>query len=547
MNGLTGHFDFSLGGKHLGALTSITYKSLGDVRIGARRSPYLGDWGKVLHHVKQVNGIDSTFSNDSPLVQKNTGYNQLDLIQKILYTPSRYVDWILNLQYSTSSDIDRLDKLNDYAGDNLKYASYYYGPQDRLLFSLKNVLKKDNLIYTNMSTIFAFQHIEEDRHSRKFRNEELLTQKENVNVFSLNIDFLKIWGTSHKLNYGLEYNQNWVDSRAWYQNTLTGARQAAQTRYPEGGSQTISASAYTSYKWILGSALVINGGLRYNWSDLNSDFSNTLLPYENISISNGALTGSLGLIYTPSRPWQIKTILSTGFRNPNVDDYGKIRAKDGLVTVPNHELSPEDSYNAEIGLSRIVEGYMKLELVAYYTRLKDAIVRTAYQLNGEDSLYYDGDPYRITSNYNAGQGHIYGATLGFTSNLNKNIILKGSLNYTRGYNLTDEVPLGHIPPLFGRTSLTYRKSRFFVDTYIVYHGWKRTEEFSPYGEDNDGESMSYGFPSWWTANMKAGFQVGQHLDFMLALENIFDQFYKPYASGISGPGRNFILSARFTL
>ena len=54
------------------------------------------------------------------------------------------MDWILNLQYSTSSDIDRLDKLNDYSGENLKYASYYYGPQNRLLVSLKNVLKKDN-------------------------------------------------------------------------------------------------------------------------------------------------------------------------------------------------------------------------------------------------------------------------------------------------------------------------------------------------------------------------------------------------------------------
>jgi hemoglobin/transferrin/lactoferrin receptor protein len=135
----------------------------------------------------------------------------------------------------------------------------------------------------------------------------------------------------------------------------------------------------------------------------------------------------------------------------------------------------------------------------------------------------------------------------FTSNLNKNIILKGTLNYTRGHNLTDDVPLGHIPPMFGRTSLTYRKSRFFVDTYLVYQGWKDIDEFSPYGEDNDGEAMGYGFPSWWTANIKSGFQAGSHLSFMLAIENLFDQFYKSWASGISAPGRNFILTARFTL
>ena len=547
VKGKTGHLDFSLGRKHWGFLTSVTYKDLGDIRIGERRSPYLGDWGKVMHYVDQVNGVDSTLANENTLIQKNTGYSQLDLLQKIRYTPSQYVNWVLNLQYSTSSNIDRLDKLNDYSGENLKYASWYYGPQDRLLISLKNVVKKDNWLFTNMTSIVAFQNVDEDRNSRNFRNEELLTQLENVKVLSLNVDLLKIWGVNHKLNYGVEVNQNRVGSQAWYENIHTGERDSAQTRYPEGGSETLSASAYASYKWILHKKLVLNGGGKYNWGQLTSLFDNPLLNYDRIHINHGALTGSLGLVYKPSDRWQLNTILSTGFRNPNVDDYGKVRAKDDFVTVPNPDISPEYTYNAELGISRIVEGYMKIEVVGYYSFLKDAIVRTNYQLNGEDSLFYDGDTYKITTNYNAGEAYIYGASLGVTANLNKSILLKGTLNYTRGYNLTDDVPLGHIPPLFGRTSLTYRKSRFFIDTYMIYQGWKDIEDFSPYGEDNEGEAMEYGFPSWWTLNMKAGFEVLQHFDLMVAVENIFDQFYKSYASGISAPGRNFIFTVRFTI
>ena len=547
MKGKTGHLDFSVGKRRWGFLTSVTYKDLGDIRIGARRDPYLGDWGKVLHYVDQVNGVDSTLANDNSLIQKNTGYSQLDLLQKIRYTPSQYVDWVLNLQYSTSSNIDRLDMLNDYSGENLKYASWYYGPQDRLLVSLKNVLKKDNWMFTNLTTIVAFQNVDEDRYSRKFRNEELLSQRENVKVLSLNVDLLKVWGVNHKLNYGVEVNHNRVGSEAWYENIYTGDRASAQTRYPEGGSETWSASGYASYKWIMHKKLVLNGGARFNWGQLSSIFHNPMLDYERININHGALTGSLGLVYKPSDRWQINSILSTGFRNPNVDDYGKVRAKDDFVTVPNPDISPEYTYNAELGISRIVEGYMKIELVAYYSYLKDAIVRTDYQLNGEDSLYYDGDTYKITANYNAGEAYIYGASLGLTANLNKNILLKGTLNYTRGHNLTDDVPLGHIPPLFGRTSITYRKSRFFIDTYLVYQGWKDIEDFSPYGEDNEGEAMEYGFPSWWTLNMKAGFEVLEYFDLMVAVENILDQFYKPYASGISAPGRNFIFTARFTI
>ncbi|MEN8226660.1 MAG: TonB-dependent receptor [Bacteroidota bacterium] len=547
MQGKTGHLDFSVGKRKFGTLTSITYKDFDDIKIGARRSPYLNDWGKIMHYVDQVNGADSTMANENALIQKNSGYRQLDILQKIRYTPSKYVDWILNMQYSTSSDIDRLDKLNDYSGENLKYASYYYGPQNRWLISLKNVLKKDNRFFTNMTTIAAFQRIDEDRNSRKFRNPELLTQQEDVDLFSVNMDLLKIWNANHKLNYGVEFNHNRVASKAWYEEIQTGEQRPALTRYPEGGSQTWSASAYASYKWILNKQLVLNGGSRYNWGELSSLFNNPILPYDRIHITHGAVTGSVGMVYAPSDRWQLNTILSTGFRNPNVDDYGKVRAKDNYVTVPNENLTPEYSYNAEIGISRIVEGYMKIEFVGYYSYLKDAIVRTDFQLNGEDSLYYDGDPYRITTNYNAGQAYIYGASMSFTSNLNKNIILKGTLNYTRGHNLTDDVPMGHIPPIFGRTSFTYRKSRFFVDTYIVYHGWKSVEDFSPYGEDNAEEAMVFGFPSWWTANIKAGFQAGSHLNFMLAIENLFDQFYKPYASGVSAPGRNFILTARFTL
>jgi len=547
MKGKTGHLDFSVGKKRWGFLTSVTYKDLGDVRIGARRDPYLGDWGKVMHYVDQVNGVDSTLANDNTLIQKNTGYSQLDLLQKIHYTPSQYVDWMLNLQYSTSSNIDRLDKLNDYRGENLKYASWYYGPQDRLFISLKNVLKKDNLMFTNMTSIVAFQNVDEDRNSRKFRNEELLSQKENVKVLSLNVDLLKVWGVNHKLNYGVEVNHNRVGSEAWYENIQTGHRASAQTRYPGGGSETWSASGYASYKWIMHKKLVLNGGARYNWGQLTSIFHNPMLDYDRIHINHGALTGSLGLVYKPSDRWQINSILSTGFRNPNVDDYGKVRAKDDFVTVPNPDISPEYTYNAELGISQIVEGYMKIELVGYYSYLKDAIVRTDYQLNGEDSLHYDGDIYKITANYNAGEAYIYGASLGVTANLNKNILLKGTLNYTKGHNLTDDVPLGHIPPLFGRTSVTYRKSRFFLDTYLVYQGWKDIEDFSPYGEDNEGEAMEYGFPSWWTLNMKAGFEVLEYFDLMVAVENIFDQFYKPYASGISAPGRNFIFTARFTI
>jgi hemoglobin/transferrin/lactoferrin receptor protein len=547
--GLIGHVDFTASKRKWGSLTSITFKDLGDIRMGASRSSSLGDWGKRLHYVDQVNGEDSTLVNEDPLLQKNTGYKQIDLMQKIKYSPSVYSDWTLNLQYSTSSDIDRLDKLNDYdnSDGNLKYAAYYYGPQNRLLISLNNSWTKENRFFNHMTTIAAYQRIDEDRYSRRFRNEELFTQQEDVTVLSLNLDLLKQWSDRHRLNYGVDFGHNLVNSQAWYENISTGQRTFAETRYPDGGSNTWSSSAYAMYKWTLHNKVVLNGGARYNWGTLFSRFEDTQLPYDQIEIRHGALTGSAGLVFTPSALWHMNAIISTGFRNPNVDDYGKVRAKDGEVTVPNESLAPEYSYNAEIGIRRSVKDLVRIELVGYFTYLRDAIVRTDYQINGEDSLYYDGEMYHIITNYNAGEAYIYGGSLGLTVTPGKHLVFNGTFNYTHGYNISDQVSLGHIPPLFGRSSLTYRKGRFFMEAWTVYQGWKRTEDFSPYGEDNEGEAMEEGFPAWWTANLKAGLTVGDQIDFILAFENIFDQFYKSYASGISAPGRNLILTARVNL
>ena len=545
--GAIGHIDFSIGKAKFGSLSSVTYKKLGDLRIGSNRPPYYNQWGKILHFVNDVGGADSTVENKNALIQKNSGYGQIDFLQKFRYSPSQYVDWILNLQYSTSSDISRIDKLNDYSGENLKYAEYYYGPQTRLMASLKNVYKRDNILFTNITSILAFQKIDEDRYSRKFRNPEKLVQLEDVNVYSLNVDMLKILNSENKLNYGLDVNHNTVFSDAYYTHIQTDEKTAAQTRYPEKGSYIWSVSAYGHYKWIYRPNLIFSGGLRYSWSGLHSQFDNTLLPYERIKISNGAITGSVSMIYHPTMEWQINAIASTGFRNPNVDDYGKVRAKDDYIMVPNDQIKPEYTYNLELGISRVIEGYIKFDLVGYYTFLRDAIVRTFYQLEGRDSLLYDGDYYKITANYNAGKGWIYGLSANLTAHINETLFVKGTFNYTKGWNTSDDVPLGHIPPIFGRSSITYEKKKFSFITYVVYQGWKNIDEFSPYGEDNNGEATRYGYPGWWTLNIKTSYQPMPALRFMLSFENILDTFYKPYASGLSGPGRNIVVSAHLDL
>ncbi len=543
-DGKFGHFSFNQGFNKIGFLTSISYKDIEDLKMGEERNPFYGDYGLIRHYVDRVNGRDTMVNNPDPRLQKNTAYSQLDLLHKIKYSPSRYHDLVLNLQYSTSSDIDRLDRLNDYSKDHLKYAEYHYGPQNRLFAALKSTIRKDNPLFTNLSSTFAYQRIDEDRITRKFRDEERFIQNEDVSVLSLNLDFLKLI-SSNRLNYGFQAIYNDVGSDAWYSNIETGERNPGTTRYPDGGTTAWNAAAYANYKWNPSEKIILSAGTRYHFGSYRSGFNpENFLPYEEVQINNGALTGSINLIYNPGRNWQISAITSTGFRNPNVDDYGKVRAKDNQVTVPNPDLSAEYTYNFEAGVTKTFEGYIKMSAIAYYTILNNAIVRTGYQLNGQDSLEYDGDMYKIITNKNALRAYITGLSLNLVSDLNSSLSFRSTLNFTEGRNLTDKVPLGHIPPVFGRTTVKYHMKKSFADFYLDYNGWKKIGDMSPFEEDNDAEATEYGFPSWYTVNLRSGYNLNENLQIQFAVENIFDTFYKPFASGIAGPGRNFIFTLK---
>jgi hemoglobin/transferrin/lactoferrin receptor protein len=62
-----------------------------------------------------------------------------------------------------------------------------------------------------------------------------------------------------------------------------------------------------------------------------------------------------------------------------------------------------------------------------------------------------------------------------------------------------------------------------------------------YATDINGNPYS---PAWFTMNLKGFYQITSKLQVDLGIENILDQRYRPYSSGIVSPGRNFIIALR---
>ena len=95
-------------------------------------------------------------------------------------------------------------------------------------------------------------------------------------------------------------------------------------------------------------------------------------------------------------------------------------------------------------------------------------------------------------------------------------------------------------------------NKFKVDAYANYNGEISYDDLALsergdahlYAKDGDGNPYS---PSWWTMNVKLSYAFKKYVTLDGGVENIFDKRYRPYSSGISAPGRNFLLSLRVSI
>jgi len=552
----TGGINLNLGWKRLAVLLNFSYSDFDDLKDGKVRNPAYGTFGERVYYQEREDGKDVTLVNDKPWIQKGSGYSQYNFLGKVLFRPTENSRYILNVQYSNSSDIPRYDRLTEMKNDStMRFAEWYYGPQARLLASLKAEFSKKNLLFDRASFIAGYQHINEDRIQRDFGSSKKKYNLETVAVYSVNADLSKRLTAKDELRYGAEFIYNEVGSKAYNENINTGATTYDRaTRYPDEKGNMMMLSAYVSNKWKINPVFTFSQGLRFNYVTLNAAYSDTMVKIMNIpfdpeiSQRNTALNGYLGLVMTPGHDWNISFVGSTGFRAPNIDDLTKLNVVEAnTIVMPNDELGPETSYNFELTVAKTFGGKVRLEGTGFYNWLRNAQVIEPMQYNGKDSITFDGTTYQTLAPENTGKAYVYGIQGSLLAQVTKSFSILSNLTYTYGYDETADEPLDHIPPFYGMTSFRLEVKKFKSDFYVMYNGWKRISQYSSSGEDNQQYATAWGMPSWYTLNLKLSYQVVRQLNIELGMENILDESYRKFASGISAPGRNIIVALRATL
>ncbi|HET8864762.1 MAG TPA: TonB-dependent receptor [Gracilimonas sp.] len=551
-NEQTGHFDLNVGAEKWAFVSSLSSYDYGHLRQGENGPE---DYVKSFYVQPQANSDEVILQND-PLLQKPTAYSQINAMQKIRFKPN--TNWNLNygLHYSETSPYGRYDRHNRTIDDLPRYGEWKYGPQKWIMNHLKTDYIGETGLFDNLSISLAHQFFEESRISRDFNSPNRERRIEKVDAYSANVDFLKIVSESNTFYYGFEYVLNEVNSSGVSEEIITRTTQPGPSRYPDATWQSLA--AYINGEFELSDKITLQGGIRYNHILISADFNTDFypFPFEEANISNGSLTGSLGTVYRPSESWVINANLSTAFRAPNVDDIGKIfDSSPGTVVVPNPDLSPEYAYNADLGVAHTFGDRLKMDVTGYYTILENAIVRRNFTLNGADSLMYDGVQSRVQALQNAATADVYGIQAGMEFNLNQDVKLSSDFNFQKGeeeLNDGSTSPSRHAAPWFGVTRLTYQKEQLNLELNSYYQGEKSHSELSVSEQDKTeiyalAENGNTYAPSWYTLNFKALYTFRESYTISAGLENITDQRYRPYSSGVSAPGRNFILSLQVSI
>ena len=540
--------------KKLASLTSFTYSKFGELRAGANRSDDYPDWGKRFEYVVRENGEDVIKQNEDPNVQVGTAYNQMDILQKVVYEQSEDLRIALNMQYSVSSNIPRYDFLSEYSNGTLRYATWNYGPQLRFLVSPVIEYDGNNKFFDKLMINSSYQRVQESRLVRNLNDPIETSQIEDLNIYGVNVDFRKTFPNNSLIEYGASAYSNQLESTASGIDVNTNETQTnLLTRYPSNGSEMLQAGVYAHHRMdLIKDELFWNVGTR--WSVQSTSFlfkrdDPITWPeyyYNGIENTNNSLVWMTGFNYQ-KKNWQIKLLGGSAFRAPNVDDLAKVRIKTDEITVPNPELKPESTNNVELNLAYRGDK-LKAGGTVFYSLIDNIVVRRGFNLpDGSQTYESAGDTLNVTANVNANKGKVRGLSGHIEYELTSEFSFAANINYTIGTSIDDlenESPLDHIPPLYGRVQIKHQLKNWENRLVMRYNGVKKIEDYGG-SADNPEYALPEGIPAWQTYNFYSSYSINKSWNIQASVENILDTHYRLFASGLSAPGRNFILSLNY--
>ncbi len=397
-------------------------------------------------------------------------------------------------------------------------------PQNRKLAYIRlNQDLKKGIIKSAVITA-SFQHSEEGREM----------QKNGSNVFRKELDKVQTYGFSGELllssstiwsgNIGFEVYSDLVKSSRKDTDIQTFMSVSRRGLYPDGSSMT--STAIFSTHSIRVDDWILSAGARFNAFSINVRDGVT----GSTRLSPNAIVGNIGILRKITVASGLFVSLNTGFRAPNIDDLGTLGIVDFRYEIPNFDLKPEKSFQYQLGYrhnSKILKG----DFFVYRNELYDLITRK--RVEGQTI-----EEYPLYQKENSDRAFIQGVETSWDLYAGSSFVLRSSLTYTYGQNITNNEPLRRIPPLFGRMAVEYN-----LREYLFGIEWLTASKQSRLarGDIDDNRIPTGGTPGWNIFNLNTGYSF-KFVEVDLTLRNILNKDYRYHGSGINGYGRSLFLT-----
>jgi iron complex outermembrane receptor protein len=197
--------------------------------------------------------------------------------------------------------------------------------------------------------------------------------------------------------------------------------------------------------------------------------------------------------------------LGRGVRFPTcVERY--LQPPRGANFAGNPELEPTINTEFDLGF-QVTHGPFRFRAKGFYSDLDDYI----YQEGGGG----------LTQTWRNIDAHLYGVDAKATADLLDEVYVEAALAYQKGRkdsqtrNNSDK-DLAEIPPLKSRLAFHYDASRIFAVLE-----WIHSED----NDDVDEQAGEVRLSGWDVCNLRAGYELSQHVTLNLGIDNLFDEYY----------------------
>ncbi len=241
------------------------------------------------------------------------------------------------------------------------------------------------------------------------------------------------------------------------------------------------------------------------------------------------------------------------------------------VLVPNGLLTPITADQFELGYKHRTE-YVSADAVGYYTLYNNFqnVVRGTFQ--GKDWYDFNESGVRdpdenVYHNTGDGEAYLYGVELAATVNLaavNRRLFgeawtLHSSFTWNYGQDTKNDIPLRHTQPMAAVVRARWAP-KVSCEPFAEIEGRfvDRFDRIPPdrlagdvgYLEDpqdaSKGMRRTWGLPGYSVWDLRAGIRLGERVELVLGLGNLFDKLYRPAHARWDAPGRNVYASVSYT-